>query len=225
MEARGARAAFCGARGVYVGRRFIAHHPLPIAHMPDQHPPEQPAATGSGPLLERRYFIDVVRPRHTPAQLMSAVQADLPRFSPELLANFERTVGRAGTLTPGDEFHIKIMGPWNGSVRVTAVGPTSFELITLEGHPEAGRICFEAHYLNERPEVLRFEIRSLARSRDGLVAFAYDTLGGGKWMQQATWTEFCRRVAAASGGQALADVVVETVRHDGAGHTQIRRDA
>ena len=185
--------------------------------------PEQPAAVGSGPLLERRYFIDVVRPQRIPAQLMSEIKCDLPSFSPELLADFKRKDGWDGPLKTGDEFHITIFGPWNGSVRVTEVGPTFFELITLEGHPEAGRIRFESHYLNSQPDVLRFEIRSSARSRDGLVAFAYDTLGGGKLMQEATWTEFCRRVAQASGGQALADVVVETTRHDETGHTQQSR--
>ncbi|MGY3090042.1 hypothetical protein ACVWYF_003090 [Hymenobacter sp. UYAg731] len=185
--------------------------------------PEQPAATGSGPLLERRYFIDIARARLSPAQLMASVQADVPHFSPEALADFKKKDGDDGLIKVGDEFHITILGPWNGSVRVTEVSATSFEFITLEGHPEAGRIRFEAHYLDERPKVLRFEIRSSARSRDGLVAFAYDTLGGGKLMQEAAWTEFCRRVAAASGGQALNDVVVETFRHDEAGHVQHTR--
>ena len=76
----------------------------------------------------------------------------------------------------------------------------------------AGRIRFEAHALDGRPDALRFEIHSVARSRDGLVAFAYDTLGGGKLMQEATWVEFCQRVAQASGGQALGPVTVETTR-------------
>ena len=171
---------------------------------------EQPAAQGSGPWLERRYFIDVARPRHTPAALMAEVMADPRRFSPELLADFEKQEGAEGGLQVGDEFHITILGPWNGSVRVTEVGLTSFEFITLEGHPEAGRIRFEAHYLDERPGVLRFEIRSRARSRDGLVAFAYATTGIGKKVQEATWKEFCARVAQASGGQALGEVTVET---------------
>ena len=184
---------------------------------------EQPVNQGSGPWLERRYFIDVARPQLTPTELMREVQAHLPSFSPELLADFRRQDGREGPLETGDEFHIKILGPWNGCVRVTDVGPTFFEFITLEGHPEAGRIRFEAHYLDNRPDELRFEIRSSARSRDGLVAFAYDTLGGGKLMQEATWTEFCRRVAQASGGHALADVVMETDRHDLTGHTQQHR--
>ena len=174
---------------------------------------EQPAATGSGPWLERRYYIDVARPRHTPAQLMATVQADVAAFAPDALADFKKKAGADNGLRVGDEFEISILGPWNGCVRVTEVGPTRFEFITLEGHPEAGRIHFEAHYLDERPEVLRFEIRSRARARDGLVAFAYDTLGVGKKVQEVTWVEFCRRVAAASGGQALHDVTVETLTH------------
>lgn len=181
--------------------------------MADTNQPAQPAAQGAGPKLERRYFIDIQRPRLSAAPLMQAVQADLPRFSPSLLADFEQTKGVPGVLRVGDEFHIKILGPWNGSVRVTEVRPTAFELITLEGHPEAGRIHFEVHQLDERPGELRFEINSEARSRDGLVAFAYDTLGGGRLMQEATWVEFCTRVAEASGGQPLGPITVETTRH------------
>lgn len=192
--------------------------------MADSSHAEQPAATGSGPWLERRYYIDVVRPRLTPAQLMAQVQADLPHFSPDLLADFKKESGAEhAPLQVGDEFGIKILGPWNGRVRVTHAGPTSFGFITLEGHPEAGRIRFEAHYLDERPGELRFEIRSWARSRDGLVAFAYDTIGGGLLMQEATWCEFCRRVAAASGGQALAEVTVETYKHEPDGSIDLKR--
>jgi hypothetical protein len=188
--------------------------------MSDHPQAEQPAAEGAGPKLERRYFIDVERPRLTPTQLMAAVQADVPGFSPGLLADFERTKGAEGALHVGDEFHIKILGPWNGSVRVTQVSPTAFEFVTLEGHPEAGRISFAVRPLDGRPDALRFEICSAARSRDGLVAFAYDTIGGGKLMQKATWVEFCERVAQASGGQALGPVTVETVRHAPDGTTE-----
>lgn len=182
--------------------------------------PEQHVAQGSGPRLERRYYLDVARSRLTAPQLMAAVQADLPRFSPGLLADFERTRGEEGALRVGDEFHVKILGPWNGSVRVTDVGATFFEFVTLEGHPEAGRIRFETHALDDRSDALRFEITSVARSRDGLVAFAYDTIGGGKLMQEATWVEFCQRVAQASGVQVLGQVVVETIRHAEDGTTE-----
>jgi hypothetical protein len=145
---------------------------------------------------------------------MHEVQGDLPRFSPSVLADFRRESAADGPLQVGEEFHISILGPWDGKVRVTAAAPTTFEFITLEGHPEAGRIRFSACWLDARPDVLRFEIESRARSRDGFVAFAYDTMGGGKLMQEATWVEFCKRVAEACGGQALHEVTVETIRHD-----------
>jgi hypothetical protein len=191
--------------------------------MADTNQPAQPAAQGAGPKLERRYFVDIARANLSAPQLMQVVQADLPRFSPGLLADFKQTKGVPGTLHVGDEFHIKILGPWNGSVRVTEVSATSFEFLTLEGHPEAGRISFEVHQLDERPGALRFEIHSLARSRDGLVAFAYDTIGGGKLMQEATWVEFCTRVAEASGGQAQGPITVETTRHSPDGPTEYTR--
>ncbi len=193
--------------------------------MANQQADEQPAATGAGPWLERRYFIDVRQPRHSPAALMAQVQADVPRFSPSLLADFEKKENPGGPLQVGDEFHITILGPWNGCVRVTELGPTHFEFVTLEGHPEAGHIRFEAHHLDARPDVLRFEIRSRARSRDGLVAFAYATTGIGKQVQEATWVEFCNRVAQASGGQALGSVCVETLTHtETGGHAHDRHD-
>jgi hypothetical protein len=156
---------------------------------------------------------------------MREVQANVPHFAPELLADFKKKEGAETGLRVGEEFQISILGPWNGCVRVTEVGDTMFEFITLEGHPEAGRIRFEAHYLDEFPDTLRFEIRSRARSRDGLVAFTYNTLGVGKRVQEATWVEFCQRVAAVSGGQALADVTVETLTQSEGGSQNHERHA
>ena len=73
--------------------------------------PDQPAAQGSGPELERRYYIEVERPHHTPAQLMAAVQADVPKFSPGLLADFERTRGRGGQPARGRRVSHQNSGP------------------------------------------------------------------------------------------------------------------
>ncbi|PJJ58639.1 DUF1990 family protein [Hymenobacter chitinivorans] len=174
--------------------------------------PEQPASTGSGPLFERRYYIDIDRPALTAGQLMEAIQNNVAHYSPDLLAQFEKIKGHEQGLRQGDEFSIKILGPWNGSVRVTEVTPDCFEFVTLEDHPEAGRIKFSVAPLGK--EALRFEIHSWARSRDGLVAFTYDTLGMGKKVQQQTWELFCEKVAQASGGHARGPVQVETIEHD-----------
>ncbi|GAA3939115.1 DUF1990 family protein [Hymenobacter algoricola] len=177
--------------------------------------PEQPATTGSGPLFERIYCIDIADSRLSAHQLMKNIQCNVEHYSPDLLADFEKTKGQPHGLAPDDEFRIKILGPWNGTVRVTAVSDDHFELITLENHPEAGRIRFSvrAQPAGEKGR-LRFEIHSRARSRDGLVSFTYDTLGIGKNVQQQTWELFCTTVAEESGGRALGPVSVETIRHD-----------
>ncbi|WP_400192221.1 DUF1990 family protein [Hymenobacter sp. B81] len=188
------------------------------------HKTPQPADTGAGPLFERRYYIDVEGAQKLPAELMHHIQCNVEQFSPDLLANFEKKQGEPHRLQTGDEFHIKILGPWNGSVRVTEVADQHFELLTLDGHPEAGRIRFAVRQLPGEEKLLRFEIHSWARSRDGLVAFAYSTIGVGKQVQEQTWVTFCQRVAEASGGRARGPVQVETVEQDGADKTTERHE-
>ncbi|MCC3158031.1 DUF1990 domain-containing protein [Hymenobacter sp. 15J16-1T3B] len=179
--------------------------------------PVQDADTGAGPFTVRRYYIDIARPKLPATELMSQIQAHPEKFSPDLLADFAKEKGAAHHLQEGDEYHIKILGPWNGSVRVTEVAAQHFELCTLEGHPEAGTIRFSLRQLPEKADTLRFEIRSRARSRDGLVAFAYSTLGVGKQVQEQTWVTFCQRVAEASGGEPLGPVQVDTTEEDESG--------
>ncbi|RSK47383.1 DUF1990 family protein [Hymenobacter rigui] len=174
--------------------------------------PEQPAHTGSGPFFERRYWVDVQHPRQSVEALLEHIKCHLPDYSPESLADFSKTKGQSHCLREGDEFHVRILGPWNGEVRVTQVTAEGFELATLESHPEAGRIGFSLRPHPLLPDTVRFEIHSRARSRDGLVAFTYDTLGMGRRVQQQTWEAFCQRVAERSGGLALVPVQVETIR-------------
>ena len=181
---------------------------------PSESKPVQKSAEGSGALLERRYWVDICNPTKTAEELMQDIQLNLHDYAPDLLADFEKTCGQPDMLRKGDEFHIRILGPWNGEVRVVEVQPLAFELVTLEDHPEAGRIRFSLTPHEQLPDALHFEIRSHARSRDGLVAFAYDTLGVGKRMQEVTWRTFCERVAERSGGEKFGDVQVRTITED-----------
>ncbi|SEJ48316.1 protein of unknown function [Deinococcus reticulitermitis] len=172
---------------------------------------EQVQSDGAGKLIERRYWVEVQGSQRSIQELMADIQLNIADYAPGLLADFEKSKGSTGTLRPGDEFAIKILGPWNGDVRVTDVSDTHFELRTLEGHPEAGDIRFFIEPLEHFPDAFHFEIRSLARSRDGLVSFAYDTVGVGKKMQEQTWVAFCERVAEQSGGEKIGDVQVRTL--------------
>lgn len=165
---------------------------------------------GYGILFHRRYLVEIARPRRGARALMDQIKAELPEFSPQLLADFNKTKGDPRQMRVGDEYEIKILGPWNGGVRVSEVTPRAFTFVTLEGHPEAGQITFELSRAPLRPWAMRFEISSWARSRDMIVSLGYHEGKVGKAIQQNAWVEFCERVVKASGGKALGEVRVVT---------------
>ena len=174
----------------------------------------QPAESGSGPFLERRYSVEIEGAPCTAEELLETIGTHLGELAPGLFAEFEKTRGSPDELRAGDELFIRILGPWNGSVRVCETTREAFELETLEGHPEAGRIRFWVEPLDGAAGGLRFVIRSRARSRDGLVALAYGTLGIGKAVQEQMWTMFCRNVVARSGGRQRGEIHVVTDERD-----------
>lgn len=184
------------------------------ASAPEETLEVQEQQDGAGTLFERRYWVDVQGSQVTPQELMRHIMEHFNEFSPDVLAKFEKSGGQDDGLEVDDEFHIRILGPWNGDVRVTKVDDHSFEFVTLEGHPEAGTIRFQAAPLTEFERGLHFEIRSLARARDGLVAFAHEKLGVGMWIQARMWLTFCRRVAEFTGGEIIGEAQSHTLDRD-----------
>jgi hypothetical protein len=190
-----------------------------LVQAPQEQPPEVPAylswrgrklqlpADGDGPLFHRRYEVEIAGATVGPEQLFATIVRELPQFSPEALAKFKKVKGNAATMRVGDEYDIEILGPWNGSVRVSEVNGTSFSFVTLEGHPEAGQISFR---LEAKGSMLRFAILSWARSRDMLVDLSYQQAQVGKEVQKEVWVEFCERVVQASGGEQVGDIKVTT---------------
>ena len=76
---------------------------------------------------------------------MDALQADLNAAAPTTFARFQKRAWRArADCAVGDEYVVRMPGPWDGPVRVVEVGPCSFRLATLAGHLEAGQIEFRA---------------------------------------------------------------------------------
>ncbi|GEM48049.1 DUF1990 family protein [Deinococcus cellulosilyticus] len=167
----------------------------------------QLADDGHGPLIYRSYWLDIQNARIPAGQLFKEITEDVPQFCPSLLADFRKTRGSEAFLKVGDEYDIRIFGPWNGRVRVVEIDETSFTLATLKPHPEAGQIRFELETLENN--LLRFSISSQARSRDSLVHLAYRFLGGNK-VQEKAWQTFCERVAEESGGEAAGEFQTET---------------
>ena len=99
---------------------------------------------GVGPLFHRRYQARIAGSRITPDEVMTRVRADVNRFVPRTFARFTKVLGDGGPIEVGDEYVVRMPGPWDGPVRVVDVTPTSFRLATMTTHLEAGQIEFRA---------------------------------------------------------------------------------
>jgi hypothetical protein len=111
----------------------------------------------------------------------------------------------------GDEYVVRMPGPWDGPVRVVDVTGRSFRLVTLDGHLEAGTIEFRA---SPSPEGVCFEIESWARSGDRFSNLLYNRLRMAKEIQLHMWTSFLERVARLAGGRLSGGIDIHTRRVD-----------
>jgi hypothetical protein len=165
---------------------------------------------GSGPLFRRRYRVRIEGSRLTPEQLMAEMLRDPNRAAPIEVAVFRKTRGGKGPLRVGDEFVVRMPGPWDGPVVVVDRTPTSFRFATLRGHLEAGQIEFRTSAGGGG--AVCFEIESWARSGDRFAGLLYDRVRLAKEMQLHMWTHFCERAAKLAGGRIRGGISIDTRR-------------
>jgi hypothetical protein len=168
----------------------------------------QPLSAGVGPVLHRLYRVRIVGTSITPPVLMDLVSHSLNKATPEM-AKFRKIRGDQSALRLGDEYVVRMPGPWDGPVRVVRRGEASFRLVTLHGHLEAGEIEFRA---GTDPDGLYFEIESWARAGDRLSALLYNNLRAAKEIQLNMWSHFCIRVARMAGGRPQGGITIRTRR-------------
>ncbi|MHA6626174.1 DUF1990 family protein [Pseudonocardia sichuanensis] len=182
---------------------------------PDPVPPDvldddvQRVEDGVGPLLKRRYSVRIEGSPLPPDQVIGRFSGDPNCGAPSEVAVFEKVRGQDGRLHVGDEFLIRMPGPWDGPVRVIGTGPASFRLATLRGHLEAGQIEFRCR---ADDGALLFEIESWARSGDRLSDLLYTRLRLAKEIQLNLWVETCLRLTRDAGGRPRGGVHVDTLR-------------
>ncbi len=166
---------------------------------------------GIGPLYHRAYWVFVTDESLSGEELISYILEEPNQVAPTEMARFETVSGDpARNLAVGDELVVRLPGPWNGPVRVIERTPTSFRLATLQGHMEAGEIEFRTS--TDERGFLEFRIESWARSGDPLFHLLYGRLVIGRELQQYMWAQFCRRVAAVSGGIRMSNPASSTRR-------------
>jgi hypothetical protein len=188
--------------------------------LPEDAPPEldvdvshdeiQHAHVGAGPLFHRVYRARVRETDMEPEALIRAIVADLDRVAPSEFASFNKVLGRDGSMAVGDEYVVRMPGPWDGPVRVVARTPSSFRFATLDGHLEAGQIDFSAR----REDLLVFTIESWARAGDWFSNLLYDHLRMSKEIQLHMWTSVLERVAKLAGGRLTGGIEIRTRRVD-----------
>ncbi len=190
----------------------IAPAPNESAPKPSGSRPLQLLDDGEGDLYHRVYQIDMVGATRTSEQLMAQIYVDVNMFVPTEMMRFDKMRGSddGAAWKIGDEFYIRVTGPWDAPVRVIETEPTRFALLTLADHFEAGEIHFSFSDHPERDDAIRFQIESWARSRDTITDFVYRVLGLSKFAQTRVWTYFCKRVQEESGGERLGVIHVTT---------------
>jgi uncharacterized protein (UPF0548 family) len=189
--------------------------------LPDDAPPALPEGVsrdgyqgpddGFGPLFHRRYGVHIREPRLSARELAGRLQADPDAAAPSGLAAFVKASGEEGRMQVGDEFVVRMAGPWDGPVRVADVTDSSFRLITLERHLEAGQIVFSA---TDADQGIDFSIESWARSADRVADLLYQHLRMAKEIQLHMWTSYLEHVAKIAGGRLTGGISIDTRRVD-----------
>jgi hypothetical protein len=187
----------------YLWRTTPMHRSEAAGTVPADLPPPLPAGTdrrdlqgvedGHGPLMHRCFVVRVREAQLDAGALISAFAADPDRAAPKALGSFVKLCGEEGALRVGDEFTVRIPGPWDGPVRAVEVGPEGFSLVTLDGHLEAGRIRFSARDLDAGRIEIRIE--AWARGGDRLSNVLFDRLPINKEVQLCRMSGWPRRRA------------------------------
>jgi Domain of unknown function (DUF1990) len=205
----------------YMWRTTPMHRDEVQGSLEDDSPPALPSGVpddevqlpdhGAGALFHRRYRARIRDVRCTPEALVAYVSAAPDRVAPTEFASFQKVHGDERRMAVGDEYVVRMPGPWDGPVRVVEVTPASFRLVTLDGHLEAGQIEFAAA---REGDMLVFRIESWARSGDRLSDLLYDRVRMAKEIQLHMWTSVLERVVRVTGGRMTGGIEIHTRRVD-----------
>jgi hypothetical protein len=202
----------------YIWRTTVLHRrELPGTTEQDGPPPwpqrtdlsgVQEPGDGAGALLHRTYRSRIRDSALGAAALMARIQADPNVVAPGALARFVKTEGAEGRMAVGDEFLIRMPGPWDGPVRCVAVDARSFRFATLDGHLEAGQIEWGAE--DVAPGAVAFRIESWAAPGDWVSNALHHRLRMAKEVQLHMWTSVHEKVVKLCDGHLDPGIDIDT---------------
>jgi hypothetical protein len=168
---------------------------------------------GVGPLFHRIYRTRIRDARLSAEQLLGEIRPNPNKVAPTEFARFLKVHGAEEEMRVGDEYVVRMPGPWDGPVRVVEVTPCSFRLATLSRHLEAGQIEFTA----ADDEELIVGVESWARSADRLSDLLYQRLRMAKEIQLHMWISFLEKATKLAGGRMSGGIEIITRRVDDLG--------
>ena len=163
---------------------------------------------GNGPLYHRSYAASIRDSDLDADALFARLTSELTRAVPLKLARFHKVLGEPDSVELGDEYVVRMPGPWDGPVRVVDRQPRSFRLATLKGHLEAGQIEFRVQPRDGG--MLRFEIESWTRSGDPFSNLLYSKLRIAKEVQAHMWISFLENVVKIADGELTGGIEITT---------------
>ena len=171
----------------------------------------QAATDGVGPMVLRRYEIDIAGRSSAAFDLLDAFRSLPNQIAATSVAAFMRGDEPATDLAVGDRLLVELAGPWNGPVEVIENTRDAVVMATLDGHMEAGLIRFDVTPSNVgRP--FTFRITSWARAGDASFRFLHLTVPIGREIQTAMWVAMCRKAARLAGSsERLVRVETEVI--------------
>ncbi len=187
-----------------------------VPHLPPEYPETvdrteiQSIQSGYGLVFHRRYATVIREAPVDAGALMDRLKRHVNTAAPTAFARFQRVLGEGEALGVGDEYVVRMPGPWDGPVRVIDETESSFRLATLAGHLEAGQIEFRTR--PDGPGRVRVEIESWARSSGRLSDLLYQHVHMSKEIQLHMWVSFLEGVVRLSGGRMTGGVDIDTRR-------------
>lgn len=183
--------------------------PLPA----DEPDPGHRSEHGVGPTLHRLYEAMIREPEIDAERLVAIVAANPNVIAPSEVLRFEKTSGEPGGLQEGDEVLIRMAGPWNGPVTVTARSPHCIRMAATGGHAQLGQFELRAR---DEPDGIALEVQTRERAA-GRTFRLLQRIGLIRRMQSYTWAHMLEDGARLAGGRPPDRITVRSWRSGGGG--------
>lgn len=156
--------------------------------------PEQQPREGVGSIERKRFWADIAPTERRARELMALVRE---RCTDAMTVEFDAEPGAPREIVEGASLTARLPLRGNIQVRVEEVAPEHFTFATLQGHPLAGTVRFDAIDLDDGS--VRFLITIAARAATLFDWVTMKTVG--RFMQDDNWRTVVERVVEMSGGR------------------------